>query len=255
MSFSKSGQDLYDRGHALYYVLQVLLCTYAAGYFCSLVLIQNAYPTHTYHKNNNNGVLYSTRYTSLYWVALMFSAMRFMVIVFVCMAILFRKTTCCGCKFNCCTGIWISLLIILVAFDFLTLSILGNHYAKCNGLDQVDNPCNDKKWCCAEEIYNNPANLCSNTCTPFIPYNTLVADVDFIWLFSLTVVFCAFDLVFMLIPIGLWLYGGLQANEEAREADDVFVNTPPPPEASAPPLKAAIVAATRRRQGGELKIN
>ena len=213
MSYTnKVGEDLYDRGAPLYYAVQILLGLYSIGYFCSLVLLQNAQVVNTYTKGLDYGTLYSNRYDSLYWFALMFSAMRIFVIVFVCLGILFRKTTCCGCKFSCCTGIWLTLLIIVIMFNFLTLSILSTHYSKCNGLDQLDNPCNDKRWCCVEEIYVNPANKCGNTCTPYIPYNTLVADVDFIWLFSLTVVFCAFDLVFMLLPIGLWLNNGMPTN-------------------------------------------
>lgn len=227
MSYTnKVGQDLYDRGEPLYYAVQILLGLYAVGYICSLVLLQNAQVPHTFTKGLDYGTLYSLRYVSLYWFALMFSALRIFVIVFVCLGILFRKTTCCGCKFSCCTGTWLTLLIIVVMFDFLTLSIVATHYSKCNGLDQLDNPCNDKRWCCVEEIYVNPANKCGNTCPSYIPYDTLVADVDFIWLFSLTVVFCAFDLVFMLLPIGMWLNGGLQTSvireETTVEDQDVM---------------------------------
>jgi hypothetical protein len=130
---------------------------------------------------------------------------------------------------------WLFLLVVVIAMDFLVLSILSNHYSKCNGLDQLDNPCNDKKWCCASEIYSNPASLCGNTCAAFIPYSSLVADVDFIWLFSVTVAFCAFDLVFLFIPVGLWLYGGAQngpvvSDDVLAESDVEYKMQPPPPQ-------------------------
>jgi len=248
MSYTnKAGQDLYDRGAPLYYAVQILLLIYAVGYMGSLVLLQNAQVVHTHTKGFDYGPIYSNRFDTLYWFALMFSGMRIFVIIFVCLGILFRKTTCCGCKFNCCTGIWISLLIIVVMFDFLVLSILSTHYSKCNGLDQIDNPCNDKRWCCVEEVFVNPANKCGAACTPFLSYDTLVADVDFIWIFALTVCFCAFDLVFMLLPIGLWLNGGMQTSLKIVVKDDDIYNalpSAPPAEAaeSTPLLKEALVA-------------
>lgn len=262
---TKLGQDAYDNGSPIYYILQVLMVMYAAGYIASLVLIQNANVVHTFHKANINGVLYSNRFNSLYWFALMFSALRIFVIIFVCLSILFRKTTCCKCTYSFCSSMWLFLLVVVIAMDFLVLSILSNHYSKCNGLDQLDNPCNDKKWCCASEIYSNPANLCGNTCAAFIPYSSLVADVDFIWLFSVTVAFCAFDLAFLFIPVGLWLYGGGVENGSVV-GDDVLAEsdvqykmppTPPPPQAAgaqiAPILSAIASSPLLQEQQQQVK--
>ncbi|MBX9636967.1 MAG: hypothetical protein K2Q45_05390 [Nitrosomonas sp.] len=225
---TKSGQDAYDEGKPIYYVLQVLLVLYCAGYIASLTLVQNMDVPHTYNKGNADGILYSNRYISLYWFVGMFSGLRIFVPIFVCLSILFRKTTCCGSNTFFCSSMWLVLLVIVLLFDFVSLSVLGNFYAKCNGLDQVDNPCNDKKWCFTQEIYSNPANLCGNTCNPFFPYASLVADVDFVWLFSVTVAFCGIDLVFLFIPVASWLY---RSSPDPDVVRDVF-EAPSP---SAPP--------------------
>jgi hypothetical protein len=80
MSFTtKSGQDAYDAGSPLYYVFQVMIWIYSAGYVASLILLQNANVPYKYE----TGVLYSARF-NLYWFSLMFSAMRIFTIVFIC---------------------------------------------------------------------------------------------------------------------------------------------------------------------------
>lgn len=179
-----------------------MLVLYASAYICSLVLIQNANIPYTYTKGSGNyGQLYSERYVTLYWFALMFSAFRLLTFLIVCMLLLFRNTV--GCSM-----FWVLILVVFVAADFFVLAALASNYTKCNAQEQPNNPCNDNRYCCVNAIWMNPLNLCPNTgsCPIVVPsINALSANVDFVFLFSLTVAFCAFDLVFMFIPIGLWL--------------------------------------------------
>lgn len=190
-----------------YYVIQVMLAIYGLGYVATLVLIQNAIVPHTYFKANNNGVLYSLRYVSLYWYSLLFCAMRLFTFLVICQMLLYRKTNCCGTKGTGCSIFWMILLAGLTVVEVINLTILGGYYSKCNGLGQVDNPCNDLLWCCANEIFTQSGNLCSNTapCTPAVALEQLKPNIDFVWLFSTTVAFTGFDIFFLLLPIGLWL--------------------------------------------------
>lgn len=207
-----------------YYVIQIMLALYGLGYIATLVLIQNAIVPHTYFKANNNGVLYSLRYTSLYWYSLLFCAMRLFTFLVICQMLLYRKTTCCGSKGTGCSIFWMILLTGLTIVEVMNLTILGGYYSSCNGLGQVDNPCNDLLWCCAPEIYTQSGNLCSNTaaCTPTIALTQLKPNVDFVWLFSTTVAFTGFDIFFLLLPIGLWLTknGGGDGGEEEEDGQD-----------------------------------
>lgn len=219
---TSKGEDAYDISVGWYYVLHILLVIYGLGYVASLMQLQNAHVEHTYHKANDHGTLYSQRYVQLYWYALFFIAARVFVVFVVQSMLLYRKYFCCGGKVAGCTVMWSAFLVVLVIIELMVLSILGYYYGKCNGLDQLDNPCNDLKWCCAPEIFNNPANKCSNTiaCTPPLTLASMVPDVDFVALFSVSVVFVAMDLVFLLLPMGLWMTASHTVIQEEGEEDD-----------------------------------
>lgn len=210
----KGESDTYNGTSPWYWVLHVMLVIYALGYLASLAISLNTVVPHTYFKANQNGVLYSDRYNSAYWLATFFSAFRLFVFLVLCSMLLYRNTRCCG-QNGGCTVFWIMLLMGLVLLELFNFTILTNAFVKCNGVDQVDNPCNDLMWCCVPEVYTNPTNLCSNTiaCAPLtgdgVPTPTslsqLKPNTDFIWMFSVTVCFMAFDVFFLLLPIGLWL--------------------------------------------------
>lgn len=118
--------DGYDISNGWYYTIHVFLIVYGLAYVASLVLIQNATVPHTYFKANNNGVLYSLRYTSLYWMALFFACMRIFILVSLSSLILYRSTKCCGCRYSGCSIIWATVFIITgvcVLFVFFSKEI------------------------------------------------------------------------------------------------------------------------------------
>ena len=210
-----------------------MLIIYGLGYIASLVLIQNVQIEHTYHKANVHGVLYSDRYVTTYWLAVMFMAVRPLIFVVVCSLLLYRNTTCCGNKGTGCTAFWVVLLVILVLMDLLSFAIMSAQFSKCNGRGQVANGCNSYKWCCAPEIYSDPGNLCSITtpCTPPVTLAELTPNVDFVWLFSVSVAFAAFDVFFLMVPVALWLTGGggSSASEDNEvDAEDDLMNDDQP---------------------------
>jgi hypothetical protein len=218
-------QQQQQRTSPWYYVIQIMLAIYGLGYVATLVLIQNAIVPHTYFKANNNGVLYSLRYVSLYWYSLVFCAMRLFTFLVICQMLLYRKITCCGSKGTCCSVFWMMLLAGLTVVEIVNLTILGGYYGTCNGIGQVDNPCNDLLWCCASDIYMHSSNLCSNTaaCNPVVTLAQLKPNIDFVWLFSTTVAFTGFDIFFLLLPIGLWM-----TKTTTQEEEDDEQRLPPP---------------------------
>jgi hypothetical protein len=96
----------------------------------------------------------------------------------------------------------------------------------------VGNPCNSYKWCCASEIYMDATNLCADTvpCIPPLTLAELKPQVDFVWLYSASVAFAAFDIFFLMLPIGLWVVGPtgpplsdesvIDAEDDLLEEDD-----------------------------------
>jgi hypothetical protein len=237
-------------GGVYYYVINVMLVLYAIGFVASLVLIQNAHVVHTHHKGNVNGPLYSNRFTSMFWLALVLCVCRLWTFLVVNSMILYRRTQCCPNASgvgNGCTIFWSMLLVLCVVADYLVLAILGAYYRNCSGVEQLDNPCNDYQWCCVEAVYVIGSNLCGNTCTPFIPASALKPNPDFLWLFRTTVAFCAFDLVFLLMPLGMWLTAN--PSPPAANGDDDFLDTKlPPPEAAATLVKGRLSVGARLRQ-------
>jgi hypothetical protein len=230
---TKQGRkDAYSIGSLWYYVLHTLLIIYGLGYIVSLVLIQNAQVEHTYTKANVYGILHSDRYVSAYWLALVLMTVRPLIFVVVCSLLLYRNTTCCGNKAIGCNAFWVALLVIFVLADLLSFALMSSFYTKCNGIGQVGNPCNSYKWCCASEIYMDATNLCADTvpCIPPLTLAELKPQVDFVWLYSASVAFAAFDIFFLMLPIGLWVVGPtgpplsdesvIDAEDDLLEEDD-----------------------------------
>lgn len=222
-------QDLYDPPSGYYYALHVLLIVYGLGFILSLQFVQNATVTHTYFRGSTFGTLFSLRYASMYWFSLFFSCMRIFIFLCMCCMLLFRNTMIGKSGFGC-TIFWVILLLCFVILDIMGFAMLGTYYSRCNGIGQVDNPCNDLRWCCVNEIFTDSANFCYNTagCTPAVLLSDLHPNPDFLWLFWTSVFFIAFDLVFLLIPVGIWL-----ANNEQKIKTQVAEGRKP----SAPPLE------------------
>jgi hypothetical protein len=203
----KSGSSLYTAGTPWYYVLNVLLCVYGLGFIASLVLLTNAYVPHTYTAGTTYGTLYSGRFVSGYWIALMFCALRVFIPIIVANLLLYRETYCCKTPGSGCIIFWVIFLVILVMMDLMGFTLLAGYYNKCNGIGAVDNPCNDKRWCCAPEIYSDVGNLCHNTigCSPAVALTDMRPNADFLWLFWTGFAFIIGDLIFLIAPLALWL--------------------------------------------------
>lgn len=222
------GEDIYDPSSAWYYAIQIILFVYGLGSVAFLVLIENANVVNTYTRAGVFGVLYSLRYVQLWWYALYFGCFKFLVFVFVCTMITFRKTWCCGRRGGCVT-IWSALLYAVIMLEIIAFGILSGYYASCNGLTQVDNPCNDYRWCCAPEVYTNPANACDNSSPCTTPGHTVLSALapnqDFVALFWVSFVFILFDLFFGILPFALWASGtsSTLTREAAQSADDALL--------------------------------
>ncbi len=245
--------DAYDIGSGWYYVFHVMLIIYGLGYIASLVLIQNVQVEHTFHKANVHGVLYSDRYVSAYWLAVFLMTFRPLIFVVVCSLLLYRNTTCCGNKATACSAFWVVLLVLFVLADLLSFAIMSSFWTKCNGLGQAGNPCNSYKWCCAANIYSDPSNLCSITaaCDPVVTLSELQPNVDFVWLFSVSVAFAAFDVFFLMVPIALWLSGSsassaLDSFNQDEAEDDLMTDDQPANVFSA--IATPIMKNTRMRK-------
>ncbi len=202
-------EDRFEVGSALYYALNLVIMTYGVCYFLYLIVLQNANIPHTY---TVNGELYSERFASPYHYALMFTSGRLLIFISVCMMILFRKTRL-GCgprKYGVCTVFWSLALAVLIVMDVSALCIFGSYLASCNGPHSKSNPGNDARWCAVSVVWNDPSNGCPNT-GPWTGSNAaltlqdLSVNTDFLWLFGSTLLFTAMELVFLILPLALWL--------------------------------------------------
>ena len=200
----QQGQDLYENSAVLYYFLQVVMWLYIVGAIAYLVLIANVNIRHTYQlPNTMPGQLYSDRYSSMTWIFLMLSVIGNLSVAFlVPMLVLWRKDR--GCSI-----LWMVFFVIFTLFSGFTVTVLGAQYGSCNKQNQNGNICNDYDWCCAVEIYSNPANLCPNTGPCLLagqPSSVaeLSSNVDFRWLFAVSIVFMLFDLLFFILITTLW---------------------------------------------------
>lgn len=205
-------EDRFEVGSALYYIINLVIMTYGVCYFLYQIALQNADIPHTFTHAGVNGELYSERFASPFHYALMFTSGRCWVFISVCMMILFRKTRL-GCgprKYGVCTVFWSMALAVLIVMDVSALVIFGSYLASCNGPHSKSNPANDARWCAAAVVWNNPANECSNT-GPWTGVNAAITlpdlsvNVDFLWLFGASILFSAMELVFLILPLALWL--------------------------------------------------
>jgi hypothetical protein len=258
--------DRYDVGQPYYYVLHVALIVYALSFVAFLVLIENATVPHTFHHANQHGVLYSERSASRYWFALLVGTMRLWIFLVVCTMLLYRKTYCTsrktGRRYPCCSVTWSVVLVVLVALELAGLAVLGSYLSHCNGADssQAENPCNDLRRCCANEVWTNPQNACPNTiaCVVVLSLDQLGKNEDFLWLFATTVCFVAFDMLFLFMPLGLWLAPRDGGSGKQKESDDEDVLDPTLPTEleQEQPTRQRIFASARIRGsvGGTRKM-
>ena len=218
-------KDYYDKRQPVYYVFQVMQVLYLLGFLAHLVLILNATVVHSHTYQNNNGPLYSERAVSMYWFALVFSVCRMFLFITASSLLLYRKTQCCCGKpgNKGCSVFWTGLLIVCVCIDVFVLAVLGSYFHQCNVPGNANNPCNDLRYCHVPDVYNVFASGCTYT-TPWNPPVTLDqlrSNVDFRWLFATSVVFVAFDLVFLFVPLGQWIeFSSKTTKEEQDDYED-----------------------------------
>lgn len=220
----KTSLGIYEYGTPWYYALNVIIILYGLGYIASLVLLQNAYVPHTFTPGTTYGTLHTGRFTSGYWLALLFCGMRVFIPLVVCNMLLYRDTRCGRSPGSGCIVFWLVCLVLLILFDLMGFTLLAGYYNKCNGIGSVDNPCNDKRWCCVPDVFMDPGNLCHNTvsCTPLVFLPDLRPDTDFLWLFWTSFVFILADVFFLVVPISLWFQTWTQLGKAAVHEDFVL---------------------------------
>ena len=217
------GNDIYTKRRTAYYVFLVMQIIYMCGILASFVLIMNATVKHTHTYQNNNGPLYSERYTSIYWFALMFSACRIFLFITLCSVLLYRQTACCCGRADnrYCSSFWVFFLLCWVVLDVFVLASYGSFFRGCNVPGNANNPCNDLRYCHVPEVYSNPDSGCTYA-TPWMPpvsLEQLTRDSDFLWLFATSVVFVVFDTVFLMVPLGMWLNN---TTVDVKKNDDIY---------------------------------
>jgi len=186
--------DYYGSHNPWYYILQITIIIYGAGLIANIVLVMNTSVPNTAFKTLPGGPIHSLRYSSFQWTIFMLAGFKYFMYPAVNQMILYRRSR--GCSI-----FWYAVIFSLVLINFFVVLGLARFYSSCNGQGQIDNPCTSKVYCCAQEIWSVSTNNCINTqaCTAGFPATQadLRPNVDFIWYFSVSVAFLAFDLFFV----------------------------------------------------------
>lgn len=203
------GRELQVKQKPIYYIFQIMLFFYMFGTVASLYLVQNASIRHSHTYDGNFGPLYSERYNSAHWLSVSFCGVRIITIIVVLSMILYRRTVyCCGKKRpNACPIWWTTLLLACIVCEVAVLTLSGSFFPSCNVPGYANNPCHDLRYCQVEEVWSNAASACTYK-TAWInapQLSELRIDRDFLAFFIVSCIFLAFDLVFLLVPLGLWL--------------------------------------------------
>lgn len=186
-----------------YYALRIGLVSWTLILFASAALQLNTQIPYTYHFAGIDGILYSERYASRQAIALALSSTRMFQLFCICGLMTFKRISC-G-PYPGATVFWTLLLASLVLFDLISLIINSSYLSTCNSAEPGNqgNPCNAPNWCCAPEVFSNSANGCRNA-SPCIPgyavssVSQLGKRADFLWVFSLNVLFVAVGIVFVI---------------------------------------------------------
>jgi hypothetical protein len=187
-----------------YYAVRIALVIWTLCLLASAALQLNTQIPYTYHFGAIHGILYSERYVSRQSIALALSSTRMFQLLCICGLMTFRKISC-G-PYPGATVFWTLLLASLVLFDLIALIINSSYLSMCNSPEPGNqgNPCNAPNWCCAPEVFSNSANGCRNA-SPCIPgyavtsVSQLGKRADFLWVFSLNVLFVAAGIVFVIL--------------------------------------------------------
>jgi hypothetical protein len=197
---AQTQHDSFETGTASYYVTSVALFIYGLGVVCSLVLLQNANVLYTYTLGNNYGTLYSDRFVTQWWWALLFNALRVALFMCVTQLLLYRKTA------RWCNILWLVPITLFILCDVAALFAYGGYLGNCNKNEpgNFNNPCNSYNWCCDPRVFSQSSNHCRPTaaCPPgqAATLETMSPNADFLWLFALNVVSVLFDAYFFALP-------------------------------------------------------
>jgi hypothetical protein len=187
-------RDYYHTSSPWYYVLQISVLVYAAGLVANLVLVMNTSVIDTIFRTLPGGTPYSLKWHTFQWFIFMIANMKYFMPILMNQMILYRKSR--GCSI-----LWFVFLFIIVMFDLFVVLGLLRFYSACNGQGQPDNPCNSLIYCCAQDIYTISTNACPNSSPcpdyPGLTRDQLGANVDFKWYLAVSIVFLAFDLIFV----------------------------------------------------------
>ena len=203
------GRELQVKQKPVYYIFQIMLFFYMLGTVASLYLVQNASIRHSHTFDGNFGPLYSERYNSAHWLSVSFCAVRIFTFISVLSMILYRRTVyCCGKRRpNACGVWWTSLLLACIVCELAVLTLSGSFFPSCNVPGYANNPCHDLRYCQVEEVWSDPGSRCTyKTAWDNAPaLSDLRIDKDFLAFFIISCLFLLFDLVFLLVPLVLWL--------------------------------------------------
>jgi len=206
-----TSSDYYQTSSPWYYILQVVMILYGIGAIAYLVILQNENVPNTYFRTLPGGTHFSLKYVSFQWVVLMLSAIKIIMYCIVNTMILYRSS-------RGCSVLWFIIIILIAFVDVITVVGLGQFYSRCNQVGQLDNPCNDDRWCCAPEIYTVPTHNCPNTvacaAAPVASLSELTSNIDFRWLFWVNFVFMIADLFFAAFFAGM--FGTGERIEESK---------------------------------------
>jgi hypothetical protein len=211
-----------------------LLYVYGVGALAYLVLIQNAYPVESYFRVIPHGsVAYSLRYASFQWTLTLLATFKLLAFPALCTSLLYRRN-------RACVAVWAIVLALVACTDLVTVLGLGRFYSACNESGQVDNPCNDRRWCCLASIYGVVTNQCprSTPCTP--PVTELRPDADFLWTFYANLAFLLLDILILLIWQNAPAPTAASNDEEQSFATRVPEKRPPSEVAPVVPIVAPL---------------
>lgn len=147
-------KDYYIPTNAWYWLIQILWIVYAIAIPCYIVLILDAYiPDTLFQPDLPAGTYFSMRYTSFWWVVMFMSGFKLLMPILTTMATMWRAN-------RGCAVMWVVFLFAFFAVSLFVFIGLTTFYATCNQNGQVNNPCNSISWCCVQQIYSNPENIC-----------------------------------------------------------------------------------------------
>lgn len=210
-----------------YYAVRIALFIWWGGVVASAPLWLHAQVPNT-EFYGSPGTSYSERFHGRQAVSLALSATRIFQVLAVCGFLTFRGYSSEVLVF------WTILMAALVTLDTMALSINGAFLHNCNraAVDNSFNPCNAPNWCCAPEVFSMNLTACRNNAA--CPNKTRVSSLaelgkrgDFLWIFSLNVVYVAAGVAVVAVMARLlWLRSAVEVRDmESFEAKIVSADS------------------------------